>query len=956
MTNDEFIDLLCSAADAQTRRSLLVTHAGFVQTGSVVALKERADRLEQDDARQALAIGLIAEEIAEVLASDEARALAFWTQANAYDFLAENESALRCYERAAELFNSAGKLLEAAQTAIGQMFTLMQLGQFDQSQLRAQSARKVFVEHGDLLSLAKIDMNLGNLHYQQGKYAQALDDYKQATSVFETLGETFYSAMNQINQANALILLDDFLAAEQLHELARPVFEAAELRTAVASVDHDLALLQYARGNYAEAFRTFERARATFSSLDLQVNLAVTDLEESDQYLDLNLPDEALHLAQQTEHAFAEMGMTFELARGHANHAVALARLGQMEKAAALLVDAQNLFISLDNKAWIAHTDLQRAEVLGQAGQRELARHLAMRAARAYETLGMKTKQAYARIVCANFWADDSEWSQSLQELQIASTVLADLAAPWLNQRIDTCLGRVYEGLGELERAIEHYQKAAGRIEQMAAALTADEQRTAFVADKLSPYEALVSLYAAGPARNPALSFKWAEQAKSRALVDLLAAGVRPRLHISDEMDARRVERLQALRDELNWLYTRLTRGAAPGETGAPAAGPETWAKIDEREREATSIWRSLQGRHAEQLSLIRAAPLTPADVQSGLPEGTALLEYFIARGQITAFVITHDEVHAYPALVSLSDVLPLLESLAFQFSKFQYGPSYYQRHRAALLQGTQEILDQLGQKLIAPLWSELSALNAIIIVSHGPLHALPFHALRLHGHYLIETQAISYAPSAAVLKYCWKKPAQPVNQRPFSGKPLLVGVPDERISHVADEIKTLSELLVDAEVLLGEQATFARVCRSTASCGVFHLAAHGLFRPEAPLLSSIRLADQWLAVQDIYNLDLSSTTLVTLSACETGLGHDAGGDDLVGLVRGFLYAGAASLIVSLWTVDDESMTHLVTNFYTQWLAGNSKVQSLRQAQLALLKEYEHPYYWAPLILVGNEN
>jgi CHAT domain-containing protein len=71
--------------------------------------------------------------------------------------------------------------------------------------------------------------------------------------------------------------------------------------------------------------------------------------------------------------------------------------------------------------------------------------------------------------------------------------------------------------------------------------------------------------------------------------------------------------------------------------------------------------------------------------------------------------------------------------------------------------------------------------------------------------------------------------------------------------------------------------------------------------------------------------------------------------------VRGFLYAGAASLVVSLWTVDDESMTRLVTDFYYHWLAGHSKVDALRQAQLGLLTEYEHPYYWSPLILVGNE-
>jgi len=951
MTKDEFIEALISAPDAEARRFLLDGNPEFLHVDTVSVLKERADQLEQDDARQALALGLLAEEIAEQLASDEARALALWTQANAYDFLAENESAVRCYERAAELFKAAGKPLEAARTAIGQMFTLMQLGKFDQSQLLAQSARSVFVEQGDVLSLAKIDMNLGNLHYQQGKYAQALEDYRQATEAFLSLGEALYGAMNQINQASALTMLDDFLQAEQLHEQARPVFEEAGLRTAAASVDHDLALLQYARGNYAEAFRTFERARVTFSSLDLQVNLAMTDLEESDLYLDLNLADEALRLAQRAESAFSEMGMTFELARSKANHAVALARLGQGEKAAALLLEAQSLFLSLGNEAWVAHTDLQRAEVLGQEDQYDLARPLAVQAAQAYEKLGMKTKYAYAHILAAGFWADDRQWAQSLQELQAAREALETLAAPWLSQRMETCLGRVYEGMGNIPQAVEHYEKAASRIQQMTAALTADEHRTAFVADKLAPYEALVTLHAT---ENPALSFTWAEQAKSRALVNLLAAGVRPRLHLDNEMDARRAERLQEIRDELNWLYTRLTRGSAPGETGAPAASPETWTKIEEREQEATSIWRSLQGRHAEELSLIRETPLTPSDIQPDLSAGTALVEYFVARGQINAFVITHNDVRSFPAIAPISEVLVLMENLAFQFSKFQYGPAYYQRHRAALLQTTREILDDLGRKLIAPLWEELASASAVIIIPHGPLHALPFQALRMDERYLVETHAISYAPSAAVLKFCRKKSAHPGTQAPFSGRPLLAGIPDERIPHVTTEIQTLSGILGDAEVLLGEQATFERVSQSISSCGVFHLAAHGLFRPEAPLLSSIRLADRWLAVQDIYNLDLRAA-LVTLSACETGLGHDAGGDDLVGLVRGFLYAGAASLIVSLWTVHDESMTRLVTSFYSAWLAGHSKVDALRQAQLALLTEYEHPYYWSPLILVGSE-
>jgi hypothetical protein len=468
----------------------------------------------------------------------------------------------------------------------------------------------------------------------------------------------------------------------------------------------------------------------------------------------------------------------------------------------------------------------------------------------------------------------------------------------------------------------------------------------------MASYEALVSIY--GEKKDPAAAFRWAEQAKSRALVDMLAAGVRPRLHIHDETDSRSAERLHAVREELNWLYTRLTRGVDPGEAGTPAAGPETWAKIEEREREATSLWRDLRARHPEDLSLIKSIPVNLADIQASLPARTLLVEYFIARGQITVFLISKEAILCYPAAASLDEVLPLMENLAFQFSKFAYGPAYYHRHHAVLLKSTQEILKRLGQMLIVPFQEKLPAADTLIIIPHGPLHALPFHALRLDDRYLIETWNVSYAPSAAVLKFCWSKPACLGDQLPFSGKALLVGVPDERAHHVAEEIKRLASRLDGAEILLDEQATLARVSQSLGDCGVLHLAAHGLFRPEAPLLSSIHLFDRWLAVQDIYNLDMKAD-LVFLSACETGLGHDAGGDDLVGLVRGFLHAGARSLIVSLWMVDDEAMTRLVTDFYKHWMAGSPKSQALRQIQIDMMQSYEHPYFWAPLILVGDE-
>jgi CHAT domain-containing protein len=289
-----------------------------------------------------------------------------------------------------------------------------------------------------------------------------------------------------------------------------------------------------------------------------------------------------------------------------------------------------------------------------------------------------------------------------------------------------------------------------------------------------------------------------------------------------------------------------------------------------------------------------------------------------------------------------------LLENLSFQIAKGQYGPAYIQRHSASLLTGVRRVLSELFELLLAPLWSELSAASSLIIVPHGPLHRLPFHALEVDGRPVIDTHAVSYAPSAAVLRFCRNR------RPPQQAAPLLVGVPDDRIARVGDELRAVAALFPDAKSLIGESATVDQLRHYAPQCGWLHLATHGLFRSEAPLLSGLQLADRWLTVQDIYDLSLN-VSLVTISACESGLSGVTGGDDLVGLVRGFLYAGAASMLASLWMVDDEAMARLMTEFYRVWQSGVPKARALQQVQRAFWKEYQHPFYWAPLTLIGNE-
>jgi CHAT domain-containing protein len=148
-------------------------------------------------------------------------------------------------------------------------------------------------------------------------------------------------------------------------------------------------------------------------------------------------------------------------------------------------------------------------------------------------------------------------------------------------------------------------------------------------------------------------------------------------------------------------------------------------------------------------------------------------------------------------------------------------------------------------------------------------------------------------------------------------------------------------------------EATRERLIEQAPHHDVIHLAAHGEARLDRPEFAHLKLADGQLSMTDVFNLGLEGA-LVTLSACETGRSVVTGGDELIGLARGFLYAGASSLVQSLWRVEDGSTARLMTGFYGRLRQGACAGAALRQAQLELLEEGLPPYVWAPFQLVGD--
>ena len=131
------------------------------------------------------------------------------------------------------------------------------------------------------------------------------------------------------------------------------------------------------------------------------------------------------------------------------------------------------------------------------------------------------------------------------------------------------------------------------------------------------------------------------------------------------------------------------------------------------------------------------------------------------------------------------------------------------------------------------------------------------------------------------------------------------------------------------------------------------HLACHGQFRSDNPLFSALKLADGWFTVRDAYSLKLDNA-LVTLSGCETGVNVVAPGDELIGLAGGFFSAGARSVLLSLWMVDDDATNQMMVDFYEETKNGRSLSASLRAAQLKMLQKNPHPFFWSPFVLVGR--
>lgn len=932
-------------ADAAARASLLVHNAALIDGELARALKDLVYEAFGRDPGRAIETAGALDVVAAASAQPEILAYAAWTAGIAALLDGRIEDASGSLGRAAAQFDALGQPLTAAATQVSQLMALAILGRYDEALTTGLRARDVFVAHGDLLAAGKIEQNLGNAYYRREQYAEAEQLYRAARERYLALGELEQLTQVENNLANMLSLQHQFRAAEHMYEQALARAVAAGMEITAAEIECNLGIHALFQGKYDRALHLLEQARRRYAAFDLPHELATVELELADAYLELNLAPEAARLYERLIPVFVTRGMRAEQVRATAQYGRTLALLERTEQARATLAEARALYAAEDNRVGEAAIMLAEAQLDYAAGAFEAAATTAARAEESFAAAGAQGRLLVARWLrgAALRAAGDTDVARGL--LEDTLTAAEQQAVPQIAQRCLTSLGLLAAQRGDRAGSEALFQRAVTRIEELRAPLPADEFRTAFIADKLTPYVELVRLCLAdGSGTRVAEALGYVERARSRALLDMVGGALHERLRPRDEFEAALFRRLTELREELNWFYSQMNRAPDDDRSSHQRSVAALSVAACEREVALLELRRQLQQR--SDTALPQVEPIAIAQLQADLGEHTALVEYFSIDHELLAFIVTGERIEVVRGLAREDQVAAAIQQLQFQMGALRYGKDRVRPYLEQLTQRAHHHLQQLYEGLLRVIEPRIGQ-RRLLVVPHRSLHYVPFHALYDGAHYVIERREVCYVPSAGVLRLCLDRPQRPRRSA------LLLGVPDAQTPRVRDEVLALAPLFTEATTLLDEQATLGALQARAAQADVLHLACHGQFRPDNPLFSSVRLADGWLTVRDAAVLDLQCE-LVTLSACETGLHRVVPGDELIGLARGFFAAGAPSLLVSLWMVDDAATATFMIDFYTELRAGAAPATALRHAQRALLAAEPHPFFWSPFMLLGR--
>ncbi len=857
---------------------------------------------------------------------------------------------------------------------------------------------------------------------RKGDYERSLAGYRAARSLFEALGATTNVEQNLVDQGGVIQAVGERAIALTLYEQALDLYSkdiharpriAENLRQRTVMLASNVFHLYLQQTNADGMEQTAGRLKTLIEHLPgAEPNSADSLKELADQFArilaggepetDSELPEEVVswslvRLAQTNIEMASVLVPLYRSrqAKDDGDEEGAEKYLAEATAALPAVSSSQRFFLTVsvlvEQHQYDQATEMVRrhieqggadagftgdlSRVMAEIGGEHGAAEVRLQRQRTHE-------QAFSMFVRTKAYRDAEKHLEALRQIAGESWWKQD-ARPW--QSLSDC-AELYEGLGELERALCYYELAIAELEGRRSQLSRDELKTALAADKGAQYLYFLAACAAIKQGDHRRAFDYAERGKGRGLLDLMAGSAA--LMQSPKKEDKKLRDWRQINAHLT-----LQRGLLAQEHALPQPDADRITQylrqIEKDETQLRTVEAELARSHPSffQAASVEAQTLSVDQVAAALPGETLLLEYFFLRGEVLGWAI--DGEGLVQAVPLSHDVRTLVQEIrAF--------------HRACENQAPGEPwASQLAEKFLNPFAATIRKYPRVMIVPYGAAHILPFHALPFDGQPLIASHTVSYLPSASALQFLGHE-----KQGWLTDRILAVGNPTGDLPKAATEAAFVASLF-NQHALLGEAATEQAVRERISDCPILHFATHGKLSEDAPLASSLSLAKgEELSVYEMMGLHLDAD-LVVLSACNTGQGETTGGDDVLGLTRGILGAGARAAVVSLWPVDDVSTSLLMGEFYRFVKGGASPAVALQKAQdylrklcpdgisselkkleerlsesmasegalapvaeergerhgkphrpsggkSAAFKDYQHPYYWAPFVLVGG--
>ncbi len=746
---------------------------------------------------------------------------------------------------------------------------------------------------GDRRVQAEILLDLVRCELAEGSYEEALELAGDAEEEFEKLEDSRGRAGALLEQAKGLWYLGEYQRAFSSQRKARRYAEAAKDVRLLIMARSLGGLIALNLGDLAGAEASLQQALEEAGSASLRDEQAV-QLNNlgivSREKGDLDGARERFRQALGIDTALkSTLGRAYDLR----NLGIVEQMQGNLDKAASHLTEALELTRSINdrfNEVKVLH-GLSRLN-LAQGDLKSAWRH-------AQGAYNVSVKLGLREVV-------------------------------WRSLRT---LGEIARRQGKLAQAEGHYREAIKLVERMRASLKAEEFRSGFLDNKFDLYEDMIHLLL-DTGKNE-LALEYSERSRARGFLDLLA---NRRVKVGGSGNQEMFKQVRRLRRKLAPLAEEVRRTEGKERKAAEAA----FVRARKEYREKFEQLRRLQPALTD---FIEVRPADTPEIRNQLPEDVALLAYYVTSADTIAWVIRKNGVQAHRLSLGKKDLQSRVEKVRRLLQNFS--PADRE------LRGLYDVL-------IRPLKRDLAGIRNLGVLPHDVLNYLPFAALQAgDSEYLSDRYRVFTAPSASVLRVLLRRQRDrfgPAGGLLALGNPAL-GDPALDLPFAEKEAAAVGFEQPGGDVALGEKATEAVFREKAGLSEYLHLACHGEFNPKSPLFSSLKLApgggqDGDLTALEVFSLSLSAR-LVTLSACQTGLGKLKSGDEIIGFNRAFLAAGAGCIISSLWRVSDVATAVMMKRFY-RYLRTATPLEALHRAQQVVRRYFPHPAYWSGFTLVGT--